>query len=385
MLKRVLVLTFEFPPQPGGIGTYAHQVAKGISDRGVEVSLVAACGKVSMESIREHDANLPYRVRRFPRRYLRSVSLLNRFLVAIDECRRFSPDLVLVCNYGATYLAGLLSVLFGVEYVVMGHGTEFLAHQKGVEGKVYTRLLKRARSCLANSRYTRDLMCDAMGVEEQKVEVIPLGADSDLFIPGKGSDVEALRQQVGGPDRFVMLTVGRLSERKGQEVAIRSLAELADEHPSLSYVIVGRGPSLDKLKALAAELGVADRVHFAGMVEDEELPAYYEMADLFVLPSRQTQSGEVEGFGIVVCEAGLMQVPAVGTRGSGIEDAIIDGVTGVLVQPDSHMGLAAAIEEMIVNADRRQELGIAARANAMENHTWDKVGARTVKHLRSVA
>ena len=385
MLKRLLLLTFEFPPHPGGIGTYAYQMASQLSAHDIDVTVLATRGKASPQAISQHDAELPYRVKRYPDLRPRPLSLLNRFRVAMDECRRFDPDLVLVCNYGSTHIAGVLSARFGVEYVVAGMGSEFLSHYRGIERSAYTRLLKNARGCLAISRYTRGLMCDFLGSSESSIPVITLGADSEVFRATGTDRSQVLRRKYGLEDETVLLTVGRLSERKGQDVAIRAVAQLASRYPELHYVIVGQGPSRESQSRLATELGVQDRVHFAGFVAASDLPGYYEMADLFVLPSRATANGEVEGFGIVICEANLMGIPAVGTSGSGIEDTMVDGVTGFLVKPDSVASLASGIEALVADTSFRHRMGEAAREHAAAKHTWQRTGENTLDYLRSCA
>jgi len=384
MPSRVLLLTFEFPPHPGGIGRYARQIAGELSAHDVEVAVLAARGRASRDAIQEHDAALPFRVTRYPKIPLRPLSVLNRFRVAMAECRRFAPDLSFVCNYGSAHLAGVLRARFGVDYVVMGHGTEFLSHSRGLDRILYVRLLKRARGYLSNSRHTQGIMCDFIGVEKESIRVVPLGADSDVFTPTHEKEAAALRKTLHLEDAFVMLTVGRIGERKGHDVAIRAMAQLAPRHPALRYVIVGQGPLRNDLRRLAAEHGIADRVLFAGFVDDADLPAFYQMADLFVLPSRLTRAGETEGFGIVICEANLMGVPAIGTSGCGIEDALVDGVTGMLVKPDSVTELANALDRFLSDRSLVDTMGKRAREHALANHTWNRTGERTFEYLNSV-
>jgi phosphatidylinositol alpha-1,6-mannosyltransferase len=136
---------------------------------------------------------------------------------------------------------------------------------------------------------------------------------------------------------------------------------------------------------LAKDLGVEDRIHFAGFVESAELPAHYELADLFVLPSRTTGNGEVEGFGIVISEANLMGLPAVGTSGSGIEDAIVDRVTGLLVEPDSVDAIEAGIEALVSDVSYCHRMGETAREHALANHTWQQTGEKTLEYLKACA
>src|SRR5262249_14775190 len=138
-----------------------------------------------------------------------------------------------------------------------------------------------------------------------------------------------LGTRASGP---VILTVGSLVERKGQDMIIRALPLIANAVPGVSYLIVGDGPYKANLKTLVTSMGLQDRVVFTGRVSDEELPEFYALSDVFAMPSRAClDSNDVEGFGMVFLEAGATGKPVVAGRSGGIEDAVVDGVTGLLV------------------------------------------------------
>jgi phosphatidylinositol alpha-1,6-mannosyltransferase len=141
----------------------------------------------------------------------------------------------------------------------------------------------------------------------------------------------------------VLLTVGQVGERKAQDVVIRALPRILATRPDVAYVMVGLPRRRAEYEALAAELGVAERVRFVGLLPDEELPAAYNLADVFVLVSRRAADGDVEGYGIVVQEAALCGVPAVVSRDCGLTEAIIEGRTGLSVPPDDPEATAAAV------------------------------------------
>jgi phosphatidylinositol alpha-1,6-mannosyltransferase len=181
-----------------------------------------------------------------------------------------------------------------------------------------------------------------------------------------------LREKLGIGTWRVLLTVGQLSERKAQDVVIRALPSVVQTHPDLVYVMVGLPTRVQELGRLAVELGVQEHVRFAGLVRADELPLYYNLADLFVLVSRRARDGNVEGYGIVVAEAALCGVPAVVSRGCGLEETVVEGRTALLVQPDDPSATARAIQRLLFDDPRRQEMGRVARRNALESGTWAK-------------
>jgi phosphatidylinositol alpha-1,6-mannosyltransferase len=153
-------------------------------------------------------------------------------------------------------------------------------------------------------------------------------------------------------------------------VVIRALPRILAARPDTVYVMVGLPRLQAAYGALAAELGVADRVRFVGMLPDEELPAAYNLADAFVLVSRRAADGDVEGYGIVVQEAALCGVPAVVSQGCGLTEAISEGQTGLSVPPDDPAATAAAVLALL-DEPTRQMMGRRARETA-RSATWSE-------------
>jgi phosphatidylinositol alpha-1,6-mannosyltransferase len=212
--------------------------------------------------------------------------------------------------------------------------------------------------------------------------VVPCGADAQRYYPGL--DAGQLRKRLGIGERRVLLTVGQLSERKAQDVVIRALPALLRAHPELAYVMVGLPTRAQELEELARELGVRERVLVAGAVPADELPLYYSLADVFVLVSRRAQDGNVEGYGIVVAEAALCSVPAVVSRGCGLEEAVIEGRTALVVEPNDPCATAEAIGRLLADDGLRKEMGDAARLYVLESGTWARRMAVYDRVLRRV-
>jgi phosphatidylinositol alpha-1,6-mannosyltransferase len=163
------------------------------------------------------------------------------------------------------------------------------------------------------------------------------------------------------------LFVGRLVARKGVDRLIDAIALLRDRNVVLH--IVGSGPQYDALVRKAHEAGVSDRVRFAGAVDDATRDAAFAEAWCFAMPSRR-EGGDIEGFGIVYLEAAMAGLAAIGGRNCGAEDAIDDGVTGLLVDGTDTAAIANAIESLIVDPPRADAMGQAGRERALRSFTW---------------
>lgn len=200
---------------------------------------------------------------------------------------------------------------------------------------------ERAALVTAVSRYTRHRFLGLARVEPWRVRVLPNTVDN-RFAPGPKP--EFLLERHGLRGKTVLLTVGRLSAAehgKGHDRVIAALPSLAESRPDITYLIVGEGDDRRRLEALARATGVADCVLFAGTVTDAELPDYYRVADVFVMPSVQ------EGFGIVLLEAAASGLPTVAGDIDGSPDALADGALGRLVDPHNPSELTRAIDEAI--------------------------------------
>jgi phosphatidylinositol alpha-1,6-mannosyltransferase len=205
--------------------------------------------------------------------------------------------------------------------------------------------------------------------------VIPNGADEKRFRRLPVDEVAAYRTGLGLGDAQLLLTVGNVSERKGQDVVIRALPHILAQTPNTHYLIAGLPTRRPALEALAQKLGVLDHVHFLGRVSNQELPLLINACDLFVMTSRHTAGGDFEGYGIAVVEAAFCGLPAVVSAPSGLAEAIVDGETGIAVPQDDPEATAQAIIQLLQNGALRQQMGEAARRRALREQTWTQRAA----------
>jgi len=307
----------------------------------------------------------------------RAAALARRWRPRFAWCAELKP---------AGYPARWLSVRHGVPYGVIVHGTELLLLDAKIRRSALKRrtagsLLGHAAVVVANSRWTADL---ARGVLESlarpdlaaRVEVVPLGTTPSHFRPGiDPAAVRAAYGLAGGP---WLLTVARLEWHKGIDTVIKALPAVRAAHPGARYAVAGVGERRPHFERLVAELGLGDAVRFLGAVPDADLPALYNAADLYVGASRRHEL-LVEGFGISLVEASACGLAVVGGRSGGVPDAVRDGETGLLVDPDDPLAVAAGINRLLDDPELRRRFGAAGRRAVETYYNWDRVAADLIR------
>jgi phosphatidylinositol alpha-1,6-mannosyltransferase len=246
-------------------------------------------------------------------------------------------------------------------------------------------VLRRASAVVCIAEHTRHLAARLYGVPDAKLPVITPSVDPSEFIPALADTaaIAALRAELtgGGP---LLLMVGRLAEaHKGFDRAIEALPAILAGSPEAHLVVAGPGDHTG-LAALAASLGVRDRVHFLGLVPRDRLLLLYAACDLFLLPGREVQ-GSAEGFGIVFLEAALAGKPSVAGRVGGAREAVSDGETGVLVNGEAPAAVAEAVLGLLADPARAGRLGAAARARAVAEFDGTRQRAEFAAILGRVA
>ena len=218
--------------------------------------------------------------------------------------------------------------------------------------------------------YTRGEISKALSeADASKLVQIAPGIDVDHFIP---TDSSNLRAELGLTDKSVIISVGRLVHRKGQDKLISALPEIKTSVPNVHLVLVGVGPHQDYLEKLALKLNVSDCVTFIGRINYAELPKYICLGDIFAMPSRSRFFGlEVEGLGIVYLEASACGLPVVGGKSGGAPDAVLVGETGVVVDGTNPSEIAEACIELLNNPELCALMGANGRAWIIENWRWE--------------
>ena len=380
-----LLFTYDFPPIGGGIARWMHELARRYPERGLVVSTGSYEGSAVV------DAALPVPVDRLPTHAerLRTIGGLARWSIRAEQLARAHEAAFAWCGNlrPAAYPARWLKARRGTPYGVVLHGGDLLRLGSLMERSAGRRAVARsllggADVVVTNSRFTGEEAARLserfdLGVGPGRVVVVPLGTDPVSF--GPSVDPTLACDAFGLASRRWMVTVARLVPHKGIDTAIRVLARLATKYPDLGYAVAGTGSDLPRLQALAAELGVADRVNFVGGIDDRMIASLHRNAAIYLGLSR-LDGVEVEGFGISISEASASGLPVIGGRSGGIPDAVREEETGVLVDPTSVEDAAAAVSRMLDDPARADRLGRGGRAAVESFYNWDRV-AREMRRI----
>jgi phosphatidylinositol alpha-1,6-mannosyltransferase len=378
--QRILIPAYDFKPLLGGVANYGHELAVQFSRRaGVHVL------SRRLEGMEEFDRDLPYRITRIPAPesglfsfplFARAVRRLLRE-TAYDAvfCPMWFPD-----GAAARWARGSLPVRFAVA----AHGTEVFDNYAGLKHAVKSallrgekrRVLRQAWRVFPVSHYTRRAVIQEGG-DPARVITVHNGVNLGVYHRTPPEPQLLARYRPNG--ERLLLTVTRLHPYKGVDRMLDALPAVVRSAPDVRYVVVGVGPDLPRLQALAVERGVADRVRFTGRLPLEEIVALYNMAELFVLLSRE-EPPDVEGFGLVFLEAAACGLPSVGGRSGGIPDAIEDGKSGWLVSPTDTAEIAAAVARVLGDPKLRRAAAERCLARAPDA-SWARAAATILDEM----
>jgi len=264
-------------------------------------------------------------------------------------------------------------VVTGTPYLltVMGEDLTGLHMAGPIRRKLTLLALHRAYGVLTISKYAVNKLKEH-GVEPGRITLLTPGFDTAKCNANKTKEPScwgAIK------DKKILLTVGRLTERKGQDMVLRALPVIIKEHPDVHYIIAGAGLEEKRLKGLTADLGFQKHVTIITDATDEEVAYLYQHCHLFIMPNRALPNGDNEGFGIVFLEAGYWGKPVIGGRDGGVPDAVEDGVTGLLVDGNDIDQISIAVQRLLGDPALCQRMGQAGRLKALAN-SWPQKSAQ---------
>jgi phosphatidylinositol alpha-1,6-mannosyltransferase len=366
---RLLLLTIDFPPARGGVQALLARFAAGLAPAWQVTVITPAAGGADA-----WDRGRSYRVVRSrpASGRLAAIGLQARALV---ETLRRRPHVIVCGHVLLGPVCRLASAILGVPYVAMAYAYEVRAPRMRWIARL---ALRGARRVVVPSEFGRRAV-EAHGVVPARITVAR---------PGAGLDADrALAHGTAPDDAPVVLSVGRLVDGyKGHDMVIRAMPLILARAPAARYVVVGDGPRRGYLERLATSLAVGDAVRFVGEIPDDEVAAWYRRCDVFVLAAREDAAGGgAEGYGIVLVEAGLHGKPVVGGRAGGVVDAVVDGETGLLVDPVDPGDIADAIARLLTERDVAARLGQAGRRRAVEELTWSRYAEQVGRALAEAA
>ena len=379
--KTILIPAYDFKPLLGGVANYGHELAVQFSKR-ARVHVLSR----KLPGMEEFDQGLPYKVSRIraPHSALVSFPIFARTLRRL--IRLHPPDAVF-CPMWFPDGAACRWALNGapIPYFVAAHGTEVFEDFTTVRNSVRTVLARRlkrkvfgdAEKVFPVSRYTRKAVLEEAGGNDNGVITVNNGVNSMIFKKTAGnSNVEARYRPRG---ERILLTVTRLYPYKGVDRMLESLPAISRAVPGVKYLVVGEGPDRQRLEDLTARLGLQTQVCFLGRLALSEIVELYNLADLFVMLSRE-EPPDVEGFGLVFLEAAACGLPSVGGRSGGIPDAIDEGKSGWLVDPCNTQEITATIIDLLKSPERLDRASEFCLSTAPQK-SWEQAADRILKEL----
>lgn len=374
----LLILTYEFPGdsgRQGGIGGYTLDLANAFNNA---VDVLVFSPRVG--NCRELDGKRKYKIRRVTNILIIKEILL--FFMAFKHILFHKVDIIFCSSWlPGGIIAFFINKIFGIPYVVSAHGSEILDRQnsgsvlkEGLRGRLSSlkkHVYKNAQRVFSISNYTKRILTNE-GIRPEKIDVINNGVDLDRFRPLEVKNISEMLEEK------ILLTVSRLDKHKGHDLVIEALPYVLKKIKKVKYLIIGQGPEEQKLRELVKSKGLNDCVSFLGYVSDKDLVKYYGLCDAFIMLSKEI-SGDFEGFGLVYLEANACGKPVIGARTGGIEDAIKDGETGLLIDDLAAQNVASTILKLLENEDLARKLGRGGYEKIVNGRTWNHVAERMLK------
>jgi len=239
--------------------------------------------------------------------------------------------------------------------------------------KLEEKSARKATLTVTVSNYSSEKIVEIYEVDKSKIRVVPNGVDIERFKPSKTN--EKIRRQIGLDSKICVLFVGRLIPRKGLPLLFEAAKHVVEEYNQTIFLIIGDGPLKNSLKAQLQKMRLTRHFRFLGDVQEGLLPAMYNCADVFALPSLQ------EGQGIALLEAQATAKPVVAFNVSGVREAVLNRETGLLVKPSS-FELAEAIIKLLADCSLRKKMGIKGREFVSKSFSWDICAQRMLKVYR---
>ena len=363
----VLFVTNDFGPRAGGIETFIIGL---IERRPFGQTIVYTSAQTNSE---QYDAvwlaNYGVRVIRD-----RSKILLPTPRVAFHLKKIIRKEGITTAAFGAAAPLGLLSAGMKragvVRTVALTHGHEvwwakvfpfnLLLRRIGSTVDVLTYLGEFTRSAISKGLTAK--------AQASMVKIAP-GIDVEHFIP---TDATVLRNSLGLSDKKVIVSVGRLVHRKGQDYLIEAMPEILKSIPQAHLLLVGEGPYREHLQTLVKKHNLEASVTFIGRIQYKDLPTYICVGDIFAMPSRSRLMGlEVEGLGIVYLEASSCGLPVLAGDSGGAPDALVQNETGLVVNGTDDQQIAKAAIKLLTNIELSKKMGLAGRQWIIDNWRWE--------------
>ncbi|NCF75127.1 MAG: glycosyltransferase [Xanthomonadaceae bacterium] len=373
-MRKTLLFTIDFPPNFGGVANYYRKICEYLpSDKIIVLTIKDIKAEDGEQSYKIYRKNLLTKLVIWPK-WLPCFWYLYR-IIKKEKIKTVLVGQVLPLGTVVMVLAKIMNF----DYLVLTHSFDILVAQKSKRKKyLLKKILKNAKYITSNSDFTKQELIK-LGIKENKITTI---YPCPYFKPPADKKTKNdLIKRYNLKNKKIIFTVGRMVERKGADMVIKSIPKIKKEIANIVYIIAGGDASYKKkLRELSEKFSVNDKVIFMPNAKDEEIKALYDLGDLFIMPCRQMNE-DVEGFGIVFLEANFFNKPVIGGKSGGAIEAIVNNKTGLLVNPLNLNEISRAVIKLLKDKNLAEKLGANGRQRVEQEFNWKKQTGKLKKLL----
>ena len=379
-IKKSLLVTLDFPPNLGGVAAYYYNVFKNLPADKIVVLAPSQEGAEDFDSKQKFTIIRKNTLNNLPQSKPRGISsifkIFTRFkwmTIIKDINETIKNHKIELLQIGQVLPLGTLAMVCQtskkISYIFYAHGLDITLPQTFKRKKILLKkIIKHARAMVANSYWTKDEL-ERLGADPNKIIVAYPGPNLSSEQSSEWK-IEEIKKEHELKDKKILLTVGRLVERKGHDMVIKALPEIIKKIPNVTYLIVGKGPRRTHLEKLVNQNSLRDYVKFISNVAQNDLAALYQICDVFIMLSRQLANGDVEGFGIVYLEANMFGKPVIAGQSGGVPEAVVHGQTGILVDPTDIDQITQATVKLLSDQAYAAKLGTQGLQRVGEKFDW---------------
>ena len=359
--KKILILTTEFPPGPGGIGNHAYNLSGFLKRNNIQVKVVTASDFTDEKNEKEFDEKINFEIIRFKRYKSKIKTYIERIKIIKESVKNDNYTHIIFSGRFSLYASLFLKKYKNrIKFIAIAHGGDINA-ESIVEKRFIKKALKIMDLIIPVSEFSGSKLPSE--ISKSKIKVIPNGFDFE-----KINEIE-LRNKPEPENELTLITVGTVWPRKGHHNVLSALPYILKKYPQAKYNIAGRLADLTKVNEYFKDEKIKDHLNVTGQISNQELHKLLRQSDIFILLSESQINGDFEGFGIAVLEANYFGLPAIGSKNSGLSDAINHGFSGILVDPKNPEEVCNAVIEIKNNYHKYSE---GARQWAIKHH-WSEI------------
>lgn len=365
---KTLILTLEYPPQVGGIASYVENFCLHAQPEDIVVYTLKTPGDKLYDQ--KHSWTVyrkkPYSAWIWPH-WLRMLWQVSRILRQ-EPVKEILVHHVLPAGYVANYFFRRKKI----PYTIFLHGSDLeMVLKNPGKTKKFINICRAAQKIVVNSQFMKEKLLKI--VPDLNLVTVIYPCPADIFLqPVDRNELEILRSKLALGGKRVIISVSRMVERKGHALFVSALAKILEKVPNAVWLVIGDGPEKEKVMSFVEKYNLSSVVRFLPDLPTAELPKYYHLADLFLLLTHRDKDGVDEAWGTVFLEAAACGVPTVAGKTGGVEEAVENGVTGLIVDASYLEGTAQIVSDLLMRPEYLKQLGVAGKDRVEREFTWEK-------------